>query len=217
MLATALRAYRRSRAQAVADAQPAVLETRASSMIMPMLFRGLAPADGLSVLDFGAASSAKVAYFSDRKCRIEFVDLLSELEPCLLEDATAPEAFIAKLETLLVSERPHSLDLVLFWDVLNYLPEFAVAALQQCLQPQLHSDSRAHCFGVRHADTPIPWSEHAFEPGDQILSRAKSSTPWTATPHTPSALNRALTGLEVDRAILLQEGRLELLLTPHSL
>ncbi|MFK7916258.1 MAG: hypothetical protein AB8B93_20260, partial [Pseudomonadales bacterium] len=163
----------------------------------------------------GSASSAKVAYFSDRKCRIEFVDLLGELDPALLHEDAEPLDLGKAIESLLGGS-DRRIDIALFWDVLNYLPAHAVNAVQNCLAKQLHPESRAHCFSIRHTETPIPWAEHAFESGDQIVSKTKTSDPWQTTPHTPSALNRLLPCLHVDRAILLRNERLELLLTPHS-
>lgn len=215
MLSAALGALRRSRRPPPAIAAGEIV-TRAPSMVVPLLFRGFDKLDGLSVLDLGAASSAKVAFFSNRKCRIEFVDLLNELDPALLSADAEDSDLCSALGPLLAGQAERTVDIILCWDVLNFLPLPALAIFHDLLSPQLQPNARLHCFGVRHSDTPIPWSEHAFDTDDCITTRAKDGAPWPSYAHTPLELNKHLASLQVARTILLQDARLELLLMPKT-
>lgn len=183
-------------------------------MIAPLLFRGLSKSEGLTVLDLGAASSATVEFFSSYKCRIDFVDLLNELDNDLLAPDADQDALRSRLQELIGDTDAPAIDVCLFWDTLNYLPAHALKLFNECLAPRVRSTTRAHGFGVRYSTTPMLWAEHGFRSQTEIASRAKPAPERQAIPHTPSQFNKILSALHVNRAILLRDGRLELLLTP---
>ncbi len=206
MFATALRQWRRSHS---AGNTEAVNPTAAvhDSMLMPALFRRLDPDSRLTVLDLGAASGETVAAFSEFKCRLNFVDLLGELSCEDFAEDADPSVLQEKFRAL-VGES--TVDVLLLWDVLNYLPLPALEAFDVCLQPLLGPQTQVHGISVRSPTTTLGWVHYGLHGESKISTQARSGEALPSTPNPPSVLNDTLTTLRVQRGILLQDGRLEI-------
>ncbi|MGI9325457.1 MAG: hypothetical protein ACR2PZ_09585 [Pseudomonadales bacterium] len=176
------------------------------SMLMPALFQRLDPDSRLTVLDLGAASGETVAAFSEFKCRLNFVDLLGELSCEDLAEDADPIALKEKFRGL-VGEA--EVDVLLLWDVLNYLPVPALEAFDACLQPLLGAQTQVHGISVRSPNTSLDWVHYGLHGESKIGVQARSGEALPSTPNPPSVLNSTLTVLRVQRGILLRDGRLE--------
>ncbi len=121
-------------------------ETESKSPLLYDLIAGCDPERKHFVLDLGPACGANVASLSHLHCRLTIGDCLEELaDVAPPEEDDEGDALHAALEQVLPCRPPGELDLVLCWDVLNYLsrPVLATFAdqLSRCLKPgaQLHA------------------------------------------------------------------------------
>lgn len=164
----------------------------------------------LEVLDLGPALPETVAFFSGTASRLYIADLFADL-PIRVEEE-APD-YRQPLRELLPSLRGARLDVILFWDLFNYLPAEAIIALQEVLQPHLHPGTRAHAFGVHKRSAPENTCSYAILGSDTFTLRSRRSPVPNYTPLSQARLQAVLTEFRFERSVLLGDGRLELLLS----
>ena len=104
-------------------------------------------------------------------------------------------------------------DLVLLWDFPAYLDDRRLKAFSRALEPFLHVRTRAHGFAVRTADTRLNHRWYGIDQPHLFTVRR----PWTAEqrlyPHSQAILINLLTCFDIDRGMLLPDGRLEVEMT----
>lgn len=182
-----------------------------SSMLMAGLFEGLDETRRLTVLDLGAASPESLEFFSDYKCRLYFADLYAEPLPRNEEGDLDELALSGHFHSLLALPDDARIDVCLFWDYLNYLPEPAVRALMLALSPYLLPTTRAHGFGVRSSSTKLESLRYGICTLKELCIRTRSTVGSPSYAHTQAALKRLLDGMDVSKVLLMPDGRLEML------
>lgn len=185
-----------------------------ASTLLPRLFEGADEEARLTVLNIGPALPETVAFFSGFRCRLYFADLFSELPLEIPEELIAcPEDFLAETFRESLDLPPGAeVDVVLFWDLFNFLDTKAVTALVEVLRPHLHDQSRGHAFSVHNTRTPQSGHMYGINSADELLLRQRPSPLPGYAPHNQSQLKTLLRGLRVERSLLLPDSRLELLL-----
>ncbi len=204
------------------DAVPAGRKARGTtvtSRLLPLLLEQLESRDRIHVLDLGSGSQSTLNFFAGRNAAIHFVDLFScELvvnPPEVLNTAEACEQLVEYLRL------PDDLtfDVCMFWDALHYLSLAALEGLSRALAPHLGPRSLGYGFGSLHSGA------RAEEPGWQPENAGcrygiedESHLKLTPTEregryhaHTQQQLDEFFPALSIQKATLLQEGRLELL------
>src|SRR5690606_34794488 len=73
------------------------------------------------VLDLGPACPETVALLSQFRCRLDIADLAQGLDEFNAIEEAEPAQLGATAEALLPLRRPEATDVVLCWDLLNYL------------------------------------------------------------------------------------------------
>jgi hypothetical protein len=187
-------------------------ERQESKMLPPLLSR-FDTRQRLNILDMGPGRSETVAFFSRYRCKLNFTDLYTE--PLVVEDQKTLSEWDMRLRfgKLLGLKTGERIDLVLFWDFLNYLDQPALRAFGASLRPWLHSGSRAHAFGVRADDTWLPEQRYSLISKDRLRVRSGRSVPKRSYPHTRRELGDLMPGFRIDRGTLLSDGRVELLMS----
>lgn len=148
--------------------------------------------------------------FGGCRCRLEIVDLAEDL--AMLSAAEGPEQLDAALGALLPPHRGETTDVVLCWDLLNYLERPALAALMSAIRVRLAPGSLVHAFIVY--STPLMSARPArIVPGDDRRLRfvPQSAAETKAPRYTPDDLARCMPGYTVERAMLLKNGMQEFL------
>jgi hypothetical protein len=104
------------------------------SLALPQLLRRLHPETHPSLLDLGMAVGPNLEFLAAYSCRVRIVDLYRSLlaEPA---ESREPDAFPALLARLLPLEAAERYDVVLAWDLLNYLRPDQTTALMNALAP----------------------------------------------------------------------------------
>jgi hypothetical protein len=173
---------------------------------------------GASVLDLGVASGANLEFLSQYARRFHFADLTGRTR--VFEGVPLPaegqglEGLIAgRLEG--VTTAPF--DLVLAWDLFDYLTLEQVASLVAPLARHCRSGARLFC--LVSIQERIPYRPRGFEIAgpDRLLYQDYGAGERPGPRHSEPGLARALKGFEVDRGFLLRNGVKEYLFLHQGL
>ena len=192
---------------AAAEAAPA--EEVHASLALGDLFARVHPDSRLHVLDLGPAVGANISFLSERfACSLEVADLVGSLPPVVTGESAA-----AVRRALPAQSEPA--DLVLAWDILNYLDKAQFRAAGEALAARCRPG--AVLFAML-----VTGKEMAREPGRYLLREgAKGGVdlvyrfePGTrpSPRYRPAEVDQMLPGFSVDRSMLLRHGIQEFLM-----
>ena len=163
------------------------------------------------VLDLGPARMETVALFSQFRCRLEFADLGESFEQLNGEADPLLQRQIA--EAVLPRRRQESPDLVLCWDLLNYLQRPALKALMARVAARSRPGTLVHAL-ITYSAARMPARPDRYAPlsdGRLIIQRT-TSVECAAPRYTPEDLRQYLPDYTVESAMLLKNGMQEFLL-----
>ncbi|MCB1705075.1 MAG: hypothetical protein KDI17_09430 [Halioglobus sp.] len=180
------------------------------SKLLPTLFQRFDAEQGLTVFHVGAALPETVDFFSDYRCKLHFIDVLSALPLDTGEDASASRR--QQLQALLTFPQDTRFDLCLFWDLFNFLDSDTLKTFLSVLQPYLKASAVAHAFSVHNRKLPQLNHIYGIKHKDTLKVRNRRSTPPGYAPHSQRELTALLGCFQVERSVLLPDSRLELLL-----
>jgi hypothetical protein len=162
------------------------------------------------VLDLGPARSETVALLTPFRCRLDIADLASGLDA--LDQETDPKLLREKAEALLPPARSEPVDIVLCWDLLNYLQRPAITALMTCISARMRPGAFAHLLIV-YSGTTMAARPGRFAPlaDGRLLETATTDVRKNAPRYSPEDLGKCLRGLRSESATLLRNGMQEFL------
>lgn len=176
-------------------------------------------ADGRWVIqDLGPAQAATVDFCNRFRCRLEIADLPTEL--AVLNEETDPARLAVLAERALPKPVQDPVDVVLCWDLLNYLQRPALTAIMERVAARAHSGCLVHALIVYsathmpvHPGRYYPWHDQTDEDAhdDQLVYVSATSKQREAPRYTPDDLAHCLRGFRVERAVLLNNGMQEFL------
>ncbi len=188
--------------------------TTQSSQLFSSVFAGFDIEHRLTVFDVGLALSESLDFFSAFRCRLHYLDLFDEelvRNPPTVEDCTDGE-LQQRFSELLQFPTGTRLDVCLLWDFPCYLDRRMLRAFTAALKPWLHAGTRGHALGLLNAQAPPPFREYSIVRSDQFSFRPRRGVQGDWYAHPQADFARSLHGLAVQRAVLLADGRLEILL-----
>lgn len=166
------------------------------------------------VLDLGRARSGTVDLFGRYRCRLDVVDLpghLAELPD--LEQDDAAQAVERWLDGLLPPARGETVDLVLCWNLLNYLPAAVIEALGRRLAERASPRARLHAL-IEYQATRMSSVPASFAPvGTELLGDPPpgDAAEVPAPRYSPKELEKRLPGFTSEKTMLLGNGMQEYL------
>lgn len=184
-----------------------------SSKLFAAALEGYDPERRLRVLDVGLGLPESLDFFSSYRCRLTFLDLFAEgvvVEQGELDKDELRQRF----EALLTFPEDTQFDVCLLWDFLNYLDKPALQAFSHALQPLLHAGSRIHAIGLLNDQTALPHCEYSILSLDQFRQRPRQGEQPAWYPHPQAELGSKRVAWDIHKALLLADGRLEVLLGP---
>jgi hypothetical protein len=198
-------------------ATAAVPATIQPSKLFASLFEGHDPERRLTVVDVGLGLPESLDFFSAYRCRLHYIDLFAEpilrsLDGAAADDLPDEAQLEQQFVSLLQFPPGTQIDICLFWDFFNYLNPMMLRAFSAALKPWLHPGTRGHAFGVHNERTVLPYCEYGVQSLDELTSRPREGQQSHCYPHGQAALGRNLSGFAVRRAVLLSDGRLEIVL-----
>lgn len=185
-----------------------------------MLLEAMEDRGRIQVLDASSGSQGTVDFFAGRNARIHFADLFScplvVSPPEEIDAATAAETF----RRYLALPKDLVFDVCLFWDAFHHLNPAILEGLSLALAPHFDERTLGYGFGSLHAGARAGQTHHGrpseryrygILKGSHLLLRPDTSSgPYHA--YTQQQIAEHFGALTIQRATLLQEGRLELLL-----
>lgn len=179
------------------------------------LFRRLVEAQSADrravVLDLGPARTETVALFSQFRCRLEFADLgdgldqlNAEADPLLLREIA---------EALLPRRRQEAADIVLCWDLLNYLQRPALKVLMARVAVRSRPGTLVHALIAYSAPRmPAKPDRYAAQPDGRLIVQSTTDADCVAPRYSPEDLRHCMPDYTVESAMLLKNGMQEFLL-----
>ena len=166
----------------------------------------------LIVLDMGRAVSSTIKYFSQYKCRLNFIDLYSEdfvLDP----DAEMSHSQMVNMMCGAIKlQQSVKVDICLFWDIFSYLSDPLVKALIESLEEHIDSSTRSLIINPRDSRTILPFYYYGISGPTLLTQSQRRGVQPSIYPRSQRALNNLIDYFVVDRGRLMSEGRAEYLL-----
>lgn len=196
--------------QAPGGAEPAVEIHR--SLALAQLLGELRPEQRLSVLDLGPAVGANLSFLSERfRCRLRIADLWSSADRG--RRIADPDVDPAALMRDLIPAEGEPLDLILGWDLVNYLGKPQIRALAGCLAPACRPGARWFLMALAGQRIPRePLTYELREGGDLVYRDGGGEATRPGPRYRPAEIDEMTPGFSVDRSYLLRHGVQEYLL-----
>ncbi len=190
-----------------------------TSRLLPLLLEQIESRERIQVLDLGSGAQSTLNFFAGRNAAIHFVDLFScDLVLNPPEELSTAEACTQLVQYLRLPD-DLTFDVCMFWDALHYLSLSALEGLSRALAPHLGPRSLGYGFGSLHSGARAGepgWQpenvgcRYGIEDGSHLrLASVEREGRYHA--HTQQQLDEYFPALSIQKATLLQEGRLELL------
>lgn len=162
------------------------------------------------VCDLGLARRGTVSLFGRFRCRLEILslpDLLPSLGNC--ESAAEAEALV---RARLPRDADEPIDVLLCWNLLNYLTPEVIGALMRVLAGRLKPGGFAHAL-IEYSALQMPARPGNIAPdgSGQLLIEPAEGVPCPAPRYSLGALEKSLSGLKSERSMLLGNGMQEYL------
>jgi hypothetical protein len=162
------------------------------------------------ILDFGEAHASTIAHLQRTFWgRLTVLDLISQAPEinALLSDDEASEQRAAVLEDSFEPCIGQAYDLVLMWDFALYLSDSNLNWLNDWLDAMLTYDGVAHGFVCHNATRGLVAKRWGIVGLDQL--EAESGSAELPYRHLRGALSRGLPDFQIDKSVLMKDGRLE--------
>ncbi|MFW5453428.1 hypothetical protein [Thioalkalivibrio sulfidiphilus] len=163
------------------------------------------------LLDLGDAHGQTIEYFTGLPVRLAIASLTDDL--LKLDPREDEETLQAHMESLLTPEMVSACDLVMVWEVLNYLQPRVITALMSRLAQLLPAGAQVHGF-VAYSMKTLPQTPRVLVPsadaGLQILAGQGHGTVQLSG-YPSGELQRFMPDFHAARAILLGDGMQEYL------
>lgn len=167
------------------------------------------------ILDLGAPRAGTVSFFNNFRCRLDIADLGRRLD---VLNSEKDKAELAKLcESALPARHDEDTDLVLCWDLLNYLERPALSALMGRIATRARTGTLVHALIV-YASSRMPVRPGVYSPEPDPIGTSTrlrflpgAQEERDAPRYSPETLGRCLSGYHLERAMLLGNGMQEFL------
>lgn len=164
----------------------------------------------LVALDFGAPCQKLINRIAARQpCRIEIADFVANDGIARL-NLDEPESLQARLISLLPPPNQERLNLILCWDLPNYLVLPALGSLIALLGARAAPGCRLHML-ISYSRRDMPVLPARYLPGEdgQLTQKCVNADRTPAPRYSPEDLGKALSGFRYERGVLLANGMQE--------
>lgn len=178
------------------------------------LMQGFSEEQKYRILDLGKASGSTVAFFSRLRCKLFVGDVIPTI---LSYQKSLPDDELPglMLPDMIGLDDLSELDLVMCWDIINYLDTHLIEAFSDSLHQLMANGGYLHAFIYTHKEMPA-------KPGNyQILDASQMDVEYPVGSRIPAPgfaqreLGKLMRGFEIRQSRLLQSGLQEYLF--HSL
>ena len=168
--------------------------------------RGLQKDTRYKVLDLGPALPENLDFFSAYRCKLQIADLTRSIATMEQENSLSKEALLADLSS---DDEPY--DIMLFWDIFNYMSTESIRLLMDTLAPGIKSGTRLHALNASTGNIPSYPNRYRIIGEDQLLCQQTSNELIPSPCHAQRVLEKQMPGFKVQGSLLLKNGIQEFL------
>ena len=175
------------------------------SLALPGLVARLDGERKFRVLDLGPAHGLTVEFFSRFSCKLYIADLYRTLQSYRIEPVEDDR--LSKIfAELLPYDQYTRFDLVLAWDLLNYLEPREIEALSRRLARFSHAATRLLAMIAIHQEIPARPCGFKIRDSETLEYDTVTSETRSAPRHKEPTLRRLMPGFEVGSTCVLRNG-----------
>lgn len=187
----------------------------------PLLFgvlTALDPESRVDILDLAPVNRELLDYFSSYHCKLLLPACRDSLLKLQLEE-DQDEQILPRIMNKLMP-RPDSnvkpLDLILLWDLPNYLDKQVLAGLMHHLTPWIDSHSVLHTYIHTRQNMPVQPADYRLTQENKLQVTISSDWHADSPMYYQELLHKALKPFRVERGVLLANGLQEYILRIKS-
>lgn len=184
----------------------------------PLLFgalQSLNPETRVELLDLAPANPSLLDYFSPFHCKLFLPGYREQLLALRVDDEIPEQSLPDKFsEGISLTSGNTALNLLLLWDLPNYLDQKVLSGLSVYLSQFCTRQSILHCYIHTRQSMPALPGDYRLTPEHTVM--VEMSAPWTAASpmYHQALLNKIFSPFQVQRGMLLANGLQEYLLHP---
>ena len=182
-----------------------------NSPLFKSLIEHVQMAGRCTVLDLGPARGGNVAFFGALRCKLQIADCTTVLAELSVRGDMEPAAYPDELRRLLPVDGMQPFDVVLTWDMLNYLNKPLFAAFMQHLSPVVSGDTWLHAYINARREMPLAPQQYGLDHEGRMVIMDVSDATRTSPCYPQQTLRTLMPMFSVSRATLLQNGMQEYL------
>ncbi len=170
----------------------------------------------VEILDMGAACGETLAFYTGLTCRLHFADCYADLKARERDEDETVEDIAAACAEVLPFPPQTRFDLVLTWDLFNYLSREEIEGLTMYLR-RFTSDSAPLVTLIWNtARIPAQPHRYAIIDSETLEYRPTTSSERPGPRYKEPDLLRAMTGYRAGRSFLLRHGMQEYVFEPRA-
>lgn len=198
---------------------PAAEQSSRYEINSPLLFGALQPLlheSRLTLLDLVPANADLLDYFSQYHCKLYLPDCQQELLnlSSIAEESLPVEDIIRYLS--LSSCQAEELDVILLWDLPNYLDRSILSALVQHLLPYVSQRTVIHTYIHNRQHMPEHPADFRLTPEHTVSVTMTGDWNLASPMYYQELLNKTFAPFHIDRGMLLGNGLQEYILRKKS-
>jgi hypothetical protein len=180
-------------------AQPTLLQSN-QSRCLESIAELLNNTPGAQILDLGSMCNANLQFFTQFKCKYYAGNMLDSVSPTKNFDAESLQYFLDNLP------HDHQYELVLGWDLFNYLSDTDLSLLLDFLNKRCHHNALIHFFLRNQANMPKIPCQFAINSSTSFQITQRSSESISCPRPSLSKIKQHLTDFNSVRSSLLNNG-----------
>ena len=190
---------RRESAPAVAQAEvaPEVYKSLGLTALLESMRR---KGQGLRILDLGSAVGGNVEFLSQIGCKLHIGDLYASRASAMEGEELGQEFF----EQLFPADT--RLDVVLAWDIFNYLQRKEMVRLGALLRRNCRPGALVFAMTSHQKQIPAQPIRFRMQDGGQLVYERRTGLERPGPRYVPAEITGFLKGFHVDRSFLLRHG-----------
>ncbi len=172
---------------------------------------GLKSESKYGFLDFGPADASIVDYFSQFHCRLTLWDISSQVSKIRIDDDDEENSEKTKIGSMLDFDSSPECDLVLCWDLLNYLQQDFLGEFARQLYEHINPGGVVHAFIASGQQLPMEPASYTLLSDGRMQRFFTNTTRPNPRVYFQQQLQRVLSPLVIEKAVLLRNGMQEYL------
>ncbi len=178
---------------------------------LQLIFERISSADKVNILDLGPPLSSNVEFLSSYPCRLYIGDWLQWL-PLYGDHWGEHPAFSPLFSEMLSLKADDQFDVILGWDMINYLGEENIRRFSRFLAEHTHANALCFFSVATHKEMAAQPAKYRILSKGSLHCEQADCNPCPSPRFTQSRLLELMPEFQSHRSFLLQNGRQEQIL-----